>query len=228
MDLAITFVSVFIVFEYVDRVTLYLDRKYSWITRLSRRLLMQIGLAVIVPCLMAIFLTYLQDVFIYNQVLLETDYFMYEFPASVLLVVIVNLVFVVAVLLRTSNENIAISHASRDNPDTKIILGKKGNKSIPMFLEDIAYINLRNGLPFLTNYSNDVTILSENLDHYEQILPSADFFRVNRQTIINRSSCKSFKAVENGKIEVLLDPDMQDTVIVSQKRASKFRAWVKG
>lgn len=227
-DLAITFVSVFIVFEYVDRITQYLDRKYAWRVDLLRRSLLQITLAVIVPCFMAVMLTYLQFEFIYDQSLGETGYFGYEFPATILLVVIVNLVFVISFLLKSPNVLTEVTHAFPDNPGPKIIVSQKGNNRIPVKHDQIAYIKLRNGMPFLTVHSGEVTILSENLDHYENILPQSDFFRVNRQTIINRGSCKSYKAIENGKIEILLLPDMQDSVIVSQKRASKFRTWVKG
>ena len=228
MDLGITFISVYIVFEYVDRITQYLDRKFAWTRDLARRTLLQISLAVIVPCLMAIFLTYLQSEFIYEQDILLTGYFRYELPATILLIVIVNLVFVITYLLRTPNYKTQVHSSDSKDPVARVILGKKGNKNVPVMLDQIAYIKLRNGMPFLTSYNGDVTVLPENLDHYEKTLPAAGFFRVNRQIIINRPSCKSFKAVENGKIEIQLEPDMKDSVIVSQKRASKFRTWVKG
>jgi len=226
-DLVITFVSVFIVFEYVDRITQYLDRKFVWKTNLVRRTSFQIVLAVIVPCLMAVLLTFLQYEFIYDQDLIETGYFRFEFPATILLVVIVNLVFVISYLLRTSHDSGVSVDIHQGDTGPTVIMGKKGNKSVPVPRDEIAYIKLRNGLPFLTSHSNEATILSENLDHYEKILPPADFFRANRQTIISRSSCKSFKAVENGKIEILLKADVPESVIVSQKKASKFRSWVR-
>ena len=70
-------------------------------------------------------------------------------------------------------------------------------------------------------------MLSDNLDFYEKSLSEQTFFRANRQTIIHRMACKSFRNVENGKIEVQLEPDTVPSVIVSQKKAAAFRKWIR-
>ncbi len=222
IDLIITFFSVFIVFEYIDRITMFLDHKFGWRQNFVLRATWQLGLAVIIPSLFAVLLTYLQFEFIYDQNLFGSGYFATEFPASVLLIIIINLVYVISYIIKNPEGNVGRNYAD------STVLGKKGTKNIPIKLKDIAFLKLRNDILFLTTFEGDEIILSENLDHYQKKLPEMDFFRTNRQSIINRHACKSFAAIENGKVEVLLIPDTPNNVIVSQKSASRFRSWIKG
>jgi len=221
-DLIITFFSVFIVFEYIDRITMFLDNNFGWRKNFILRTIRQLGLAVIIPSLFAVLLTYLQFEFIYDQNLFDSGYFATEFPASVLLIIIINLVYVISYIMKNP-ERIE----GQMNAD-KIVLGKKGTKNIPVKLKDIAFLKLRNEILFLTTFVGEEIILSENLDYYQKHLPETDFFRTNRQSIISRSACKSFAAIENGKVEVLLVPETPTNVIVSQKSAARFRSWIKG
>jgi DNA-binding LytR/AlgR family response regulator len=59
-------------------------------------------------------------------------------------------------------------------------------------------------------------------------LDDTQFFRANRQTIIHRFACKSYRRMENGKIGLDLEPNPKIPVIISQKRASDFRKWIAG
>ena len=219
-DLLITFLSVFLVLEYTDYITRYLDKRIQWQRDFAKRLLLQFALAIVIPSVLGIAITYMQSRFIYHYDLLETNYFVVEFPITVLIIFIVNLVFAIVYLVQNQADNdpeIAISEK---------VIGRRGNKSIPVTPENIASIYLKNGSVFLTTLNNEDFLLSGSIEQYEKIL-NMDFFRANRQTIINSRACRSFQAVENGKIAVLLRPD-DTTVLVSQKRAARFRSWIKG
>ena len=86
---------------------------------------------------------------------------------------------------------------------------------------------LESRVVFLKTFDGDKLILSDNLDKYEQELSDADFFRANRQMILNRKTCASFESIENGKVRVDLLSTLGKSVTVSQKKAARFREWIK-
>ncbi|MCP4459973.1 MAG: LytTR family transcriptional regulator [Cytophagales bacterium] len=218
LDMLMTFISVFIVFEYIDRISTYLNGKVSWLSHLLKRALMQIMLGVAVPALMATLLTYIMWEFVWHKGLIEDDYFTYDFVFQVLLMVAINLYFVILFLFRNM--------AGKSKSSASTILGNKGSSKIPVPLENTAYILLRNGIVYLTTFSNEQIILPQNMEYYEKILPKEYFFRANRQFIVHRHSCKSFNSAMNGKVEILVAP-VSTTVVVSQKRAAGFRSWIQ-
>ena len=223
----IAFVSVFIVFEYVDRMTHYLDTRWPWRDGLLLRILLQVLLVVALPAMLAIVITFVQWHFVYDQNLIRHGYFAVEFPVTVLLIVIVNLAFIIHYLVtevRNTEDQVL-----RDKlwPGPSVVLARKGNKNIPIPVSETAYLSLRNGVIFITTTDGTDLMLSDNLDFYEKSLSEQTFFRANRQTIIHRMACKSFRNVENGKIEVQLQPDTVPSVIVSQKKAAAFRKWIR-
>ena len=64
------------------------------------------------------------------------------------------------------------------------------------------------------------------LDELARLLNNSHHFRVNRQILVSKKACRTYKSVEFGKIELELDPASKIPVIVSQKRASEFRKWI--
>ena len=59
-----------------------------------------------------------------------------------------------------------------------------------------------------------------------KLLEETLFFRANRQFIINLKAFHYFTNEENGKLEVQLIPEHNDSVIISQKRAPVFKDWL--
>lgn len=79
---------------------------------------------------------------IYNEVLSETAYFRYEFPAIILLVVLVTFVFVISCLLYSASDKIENDGAIHDDLPPDAILSKKGIKSALVMHEQIKFILL--------------------------------------------------------------------------------------
>lgn len=215
--------SVVIILEYTHHINQYLDSLHDWRNHFIKRFLWQLLLSVMVPLGMAVLSTYLQSTFIFeNSGIWGRGYLESEFPISCLFVIIVNFFYVILNLFKSKNE---LPDKIISNP---IVIGKRRNNNVPIKAEEISHLILKNDVIHLTTLDNEQVILSENLDHYQQLLIHNTFFRVNRQSIINKSACKSYSAIENGKIEILLNPDGQESLIVSQKRAAQFRSWIKG
>lgn len=218
LDMFITFLSVFIVFEYVDRANIILNKRKPWLEHIYKRGLLQLIFGLIVPALLAIAMTYIQWTFIWHKHLVHDNYFKYEFLPQVLFIVVVNLFFAISHLFEKVSEQDEVQ-------SEPILIGNKGARKIPIQSENTSYIYLKNGIIHLITNSGDQLILADNMDVYEKLLPTKDFFRANRQFIINKQACQSYKAVSNGKIEVALLP-LSVSILISQKRAASFRTWI--
>ena len=84
--------------------------------------------------------------------------------------------------------------------------------------EKIVYAYLKNGKKLLTNF---------NLAELENSLPQ-QFFRINRQYIVNRKHVGTTRSIENQKIEIgLKDAEEVFPLIVSRYRATDFRKWLQ-
>jgi len=220
LDMLVTFISVYVILEFIDQANQHLNRKWEWTKDTFKRFINQLFLVIIIPAAMAILITFIQWEFIWHKDLIKDQYFKYEFFPQVLLILIINLFFVVVNLFRKIP-------AEEQAASTPIIIGRRGGKKIPVQASRVACIHLKNGIVYLITFEGDEIMLSENLDHFEKFLPISTFFRANRQFIMNREACKSFTSGSNGKVDVVVFPSAT-TVQVSQKRAASFRSWISG
>lgn len=216
LDMLVTFISVFIVFEYVDWVIIYLNRRLSFKDNFRKRLIVQVFMGIVIPGILAILLTWLMWHFLWDKHLVNDGYFKYEFLPQLLLIVVVNLIFLVAELFKVDKSTNA----------PKALTGQHGNKKVILPLEEIAFIQLHNAVIYAQSHQDTRVLLQQSLDSLEASLPSAIFFRANRQVIFSKGSCQSYQSIENGKIAVEVSR-LESPVIVSQKRAAAFRSWIK-
>ncbi len=216
LDMLVSFISVFVVFEYTDRITRYLNSKISWHKYFGKRIVLQFVYGVIFSAIIAIFLTFIAWEFLWDQNLIKDGFFNDAFLAIVLFIIVINLFFIIKFLFLNPTPN---------KGSSRVIVGSKGNNKIPVSLNDAAYIALRNGIVYLVTFSNDQIILPQNMEFYEKSLSEETFFRANRQFIVHRQACKSFNSAINGKVEIFVT-SATTKVVVSQKRAAGFRTWI--
>jgi two-component system LytT family response regulator len=60
------------------------------------------------------------------------------------------------------------------------------------------------------------------------MLNPADFFRANRQFIINRSSIKDIDFWFNSRLSVNLKVTVPEKILISKVRVSEFKSWFGG
>lgn len=109
------------------------------------------------------------------------------------------------------------------------ILAKRGLDSILLRLEDIILFYTENKVVFLIDRFSKKYMLDKTLSELEEELDSEQFFRANRQYIINLNYVKGFKPFE--KVKLLIDlnvPEISHSIIVSQETAHTFRKWIRG
>jgi DNA-binding LytR/AlgR family response regulator len=64
-----------------------------------------------------------------------------------------------------------------------------------------------------------------SLDEVEELLNPEQFFRANRQFIVNKASIESYRTHFTGKIELRLLVPTKEEIIISKEKAHQFRGW---
>ena len=107
------------------------------------------------------------------------------------------------------------------------LLARFREKMIPLPVEEIACISLEEGNCFAYKTNGEKLSLLENIDRIESVINSSVFFRVNRQTIVNRSAIKEIEPYFNRKMVVNLGANIEKP-IVSRLKVAPFLDWLKG
>jgi len=107
------------------------------------------------------------------------------------------------------------------------LLVKCGVSHIALRLSKIAAIYTKNKLVYVIDRDAKKYTIDKTLTELEQKLDKSDFFRANRQYIININFVKSFKSYE--KVKLLIDisiPEINHSIVISQETAPAFRKWM--
>jgi DNA-binding LytR/AlgR family response regulator len=97
---------------------------------------------------------------------------------------------------------------------------------MPVNTNDIAVFSKEN-LFYIYTFSGDKHILDfESMDEIEELINPRQFFRANRQCIINIDSIVSVKPLENSKLVLTLKPAIKMEVDISREKAPLFKRWM--
>ena len=108
----------------------------------------------------------------------------------------------------------------------EFIIIRKGVHHVLIKTSDISYITMENDITYIIDKMGVRFVCFENLNTLEEKLDN-NFFRANRQNIINVAFIKSYRIYEKGKIIVEMNNGEQKMpVYLSQKTAPKFRDWI--
>jgi DNA-binding LytR/AlgR family response regulator len=106
------------------------------------------------------------------------------------------------------------------------LLVQQGNALIPLALREVAYVFKINDFTLIRTFDRKDFGIDTTLDKLEEMLPPADFFRLNRQIIVAKKSVKQIKPESYGKLHVELTPAYEDEAGVSRTKAQEFRQWL--
>ena len=103
------------------------------------------------------------------------------------------------------------------------------------FREKIIPVNIHS-IPFFYSVNHQTIILFEgkeqninySLDELETMLDSNQFYRANRQFIINRTFIREIEHYFARKLVVLLNTKTPENIVVSKAKASDFLRWIEG
>jgi two-component system response regulator LytT len=116
---------------------------------------------------------------------------------------------------------------SKDKAYQTSFLVRFRDKMHPVSVSDIALAFLDNEVVYLFNFKGEKHIVSKKLDEIENALSPQQFFRINRQMLINREAIKEIETYFNRKVIAHLSIETPEKAIVSRLKVSPFLSWME-
>lgn len=79
---------------------------------------------------------------------------------------------------------------------------------------------------FLTTVENRCFSLDDSLESIEKEVSTDDFFRVNRQFLINLKAIKEISIYSNSRLKISLNNYKEEEIIVSREKVQAFKEWI--
>lgn len=217
-------VLVSILVNVIYYVTLYLDRKFPWYKGKIKRLTLQLGLGVVLPSFLSLFLAF--AFFRINGIdIFETNYLKLEWWFSILFIVIVNCYYIIYQFISLFAGLKKMEETATEAEAIDLVF-LQGSHQVRLAEEDIALFVGKKSLSFAHTFEG-AQYLVEKRPLSEIMLPvrSVQFFRISRSCIVNRDAINSFTPASSGRLRLFLHSRENEEVYVSQRNALEFRKW---
>lgn len=114
------------------------------------------------------------------------------------------------------------------NRQTRFLV-RFGQTLLAIDIKDVAYCYTENKTNYIVTFENRRYAIDQYLDELEEILDSQQFFRINRQFIVNYDAITGMYAYSKSRVKLDLTPPFEaaDTV-VSTQRSPIFKQWLIG
>lgn len=103
---------------------------------------------------------------------------------------------------------------------------KSGARIRAVKTEDIAYFHSHDKLNLLVTRDGHSYPVDYSLDELIQMLNPQIFFHVNRKLIIHIDSAKEIHPYFKGRLKLVLDPMLDEEVIISSQKTPLFKTWL--
>jgi two-component system, LytTR family, response regulator LytT len=110
-------------------------------------------------------------------------------------------------------------------PANPSVLVHQGEKIIPLNGKNIALFFIEDDYTFAYTLDCKKHILSQNMDSLENTF-SPDFFRANRQFLVNRKVVKDASHYFNRKIVINLTIPFSEQIVVGKLKVTAFTSWL--
>ena len=103
---------------------------------------------------------------------------------------------------------------------------KRGTDYISVKTEDIAYFYAAHKLVCMVDNRNQKFILDQSLAEIETQVDPAQFYRINRKYFVHQNAIKKIKSYPKSKLQLELEPAVNEDIIISQENVGAFKAWM--
>ena len=100
-------------------------------------------------------------------------------------------------------------------------------KSVVIYTKDIVLFSIEHKTTFIYTYNGKKYPLYKGMDYFESVCNPKQFYRINRQILVNKAAIRSFENYPNRKILLHLTISFTEEVIVSRLKVSDFKKWLK-
>lgn len=120
-----------------------------------------------------------------------------------------------------------LSYLEKKVPSYKSrFLIKVGNVFKSIKTDEIAYFYVNNRTTYLMTYKKRKYSLDIPLDELDGLLNPQNFFRINRQMIVDIKSIKEIHTFFNSRLLLTIDPEFEDDVVVTRSNITDFKEWM--
>jgi DNA-binding LytR/AlgR family response regulator len=110
----------------------------------------------------------------------------------------------------------------------KRLIIKFGQHLKTIEIADVAYFYTHERVTHACTSGGKRLPIDQNLDEVEDILDPTQFFRINRQFIINIKAIDAMYSYSKARVKIDLNPASPHETIVSTERAAAFKQWLIG
>lgn len=108
----------------------------------------------------------------------------------------------------------------------KRFLVKRGTDYIAVKTEDIAYFYAVHKLICMVDKAGHKFILDKSLADLEKEINPAIFYRANRKYLVNIAAIRKIKTWPKSKLQIEVEPSLDEEIIISQENVSDFKEWM--
>lgn len=108
----------------------------------------------------------------------------------------------------------------------ELFLLRFGSKFHNLPVKNIAYVFSKNKISFFYSHDGNRAPSDYSMHEIEQLLDPAQFFRVNRQMIVNLSAIDSMQSHTASRIKLRLRPALSEEIVISTEKTKSFKEWL--
>ena len=101
------------------------------------------------------------------------------------------------------------------------------DKLLPIAIQDVAYFYIEHEITFLHTYEGKRYVVNHTLDELEKSLDPRQFYRANRQFLVNFRAVSEVEHYFARKLLLKLNANTKEPVVVSKAKASEFLSWME-
>lgn len=106
-------------------------------------------------------------------------------------------------------------------------LTQQKEKSVVVYTKEIALFAIESELVYLVTFDKKKSAVFKNLEYIESVCDPQQFFRINRQMLVNRANIVSIEPFFNRKVLLHLKVDLGEKAIVSRLKVSALKEWIE-
>lgn len=114
---------------------------------------------------------------------------------------------------------------NKPNYKTRFI-AKVGDQIKHIDVKDVAYFKAEDNEVMLITNNDNKYVIEYALDHLVNVLDPNEFFRANRSFIVTINSITKTSKYFNSRLHLELNPETEDTVLISRVKVPEFLKWM--
>ena len=225
-----TFIEVLVIWGFFRFCIRVLDKRIPLnSTNSNKRFILQVLSTLLIYAVFRSIFTYI-EVNVLNWSFNPRIYLNSDLPTEITFIVLVNTIY--AYWGHTAyTKKIEGKQQIKNTPQISLSTSnfieiKKNRKTIYLAFTEIAYLYISNKITYLKTIKGETHIVNEPLNDLHTILGQKNYYRVNRQFLINQLAIHSYKVLPNRQIHISLIPPSEIDCKLNKNNSKSFKEWL--